>query len=158
MQSTCQPLTPVYRGLGKRHSVTKDTLLVVSRQAAATSCRWPPYFTLCAMSQVVQAPTRCLQVLFACPGLTSWAIIGRPFRGWCLAARSAFRQEFPDHQVDQELSVSFRHVVGEKSIPVTCYTGSVCGATSSILPCCSRNTRWQRRANAKLWVAMREVN
>jgi hypothetical protein len=30
---------------------------------------------------------------------------------------------------------SFRHVARQKSIAVTCYTGSVSGATSSILPC-----------------------
>ncbi len=59
---------------------------------------------------------------------------------------------------DYHPHLSFRHVAPEKSIATTCYTGSVSGATSSILPCCNRKTRWQRRAKAKLWVAMREVS
>ena len=36
--------------------------------------------------------------------------------------------------------------------------GSDSGGISSMLPRCNRNTRWQRRANDKLCVAMREVS
>jgi hypothetical protein len=36
--------------------------------------------------------------------------------------------------------------------------GSDSGEISSTCPRCSFNTRWQRRANAKLCVAMREVS
>jgi len=38
------------------------------------------------------------------------------------------------------------------------YAGSDIGCTSSITPPASRMTRSQRRANARLWVTMREVS
>src|SRR5580698_7014994 len=53
---------------------------------------------------------------------------------------------------------TFRHVDGKLSIPPTCYAGNEAGATSSITPRCNRSTRLQRRAKARLWVAISEVN
>src|SRR5579862_4144015 len=42
--------------------------------------------------------------------------------------------------------------------PPNIQAGSESGEISSTRPRCKRNTRWQRRANAKLCVAMREVS
>jgi hypothetical protein len=84
------------------------------------------------------------------PGLLSFTPSGLSFAGPICYCHLTFHLH--------DVLPSFRHVARQKSIAVTCYTGSVSGATSSILPCCNRNTRWQRRANAKLCVAMREVN
>ena len=39
--------------------------------------------------QAVVAPVRGLNLLSALPRTPSWAIIGRPFRGWCLVVRAA---------------------------------------------------------------------
>jgi hypothetical protein len=100
---------------------------------------------------------RCLQMFFR---LTQDHVLGYHLLplGACVGRSDLlFHRTFHLFQINNVL-LSFRHVATEKSIAVTCYTGSVSGATSSMLPCCSRNTRWQRRANAKLWVAMREVS
>jgi hypothetical protein len=47
---------------------------------------------------------------------------------------------------------------GRSSTSFILYAGSDSGGISSIRPRCSRRTRWQRRANDKLCVAMREVS
>ena len=144
VQSTCQPLQCLYRGFGARLSVTKDTLLVVSPQVVATFCK----LTSCGVFDhpIPRAKARILADLLA-------PLKPRPSRSHSVNQQSQIVKSAGD-----AVHLSFRHVATEKSIAVTCYTGSVSGATSSMLPCCSRNTRWQRRANAKLWVAMREVN
>jgi hypothetical protein len=61
------------------------------------------------------------------PGLSRIAPSGLVFVG---PVRTCY-QTFHIHDV----LPSFRHVARQKSIAVTCYTGSVSGATSSILPC-----------------------
>jgi len=140
VQSMCQPLHSLYRKFGSRLSVTKDTLLVVSPQVLATFCK---------LLRLVLFPG------FVSPRLKPYAFDLESARLSAYPPRNHYAA-LAKSTLDPHLS--FRHVATEKSIAVTCYTGSVSGATSSMLPCCSRNTRWQRRANAKLWVAMREVN
>jgi len=149
----CQPLHSLYRKFGSRLSVTKDTLLVVSPQTVATFCNFPRYRQRYVINSL-RGDAVPANVFSPDPGLTSWAILCRPFALVFTGPVRACYQIFHIHNV----LPSFRHVARQKSIAVTCYTGSVSGATSSMLPCCSRNTRWQRRANAKLWVAMREVS
>jgi hypothetical protein len=156
VQSTCQPLQCLYRGFGARLSVTKDTLPIVSPQVVATFCRLAVLAASCSKNGRSR-PCGACKCFFADPGLPSWAIILSPPGAGVGRSDLLFHRTFHLFQINNVL-LSFRHVATEKSIAVTCYTGSVSGATSSMLPCCSRNTRWQRRANAKLWVAMREVS
>lgn len=155
VQSTCQPLQCLYRGFGARLSVTKDTVLIVSPQVVATFCT---FAVLARGMQQTVAHGHAVPANVFSP--TQDYVLGyhlSPLGAGVGRSDLLFHRTFHLFQINNVL-LSFRHVATEKSIAVTCYTGSVSGATSSMLPCCSRNTRWQRRANAKLWVAMREVS
>jgi len=74
----CQPLHSLYRKFGSRLSVTKDTLLVVSPQTVATFCKFRRF----RQRYVINSPRgeAVPAIVFSPdPGLTSWAIMSRPF-------------------------------------------------------------------------------